>query len=532
MIYLNFHSDEGIADDDYWDYSMLKGYFDCSIWNSAGAYKAIPDNVIVISGRHHQKDILEINDFISQYDWVILFIMGDEENDFPVEQLQHARISIWIMSPRPGRHDQHHKLGSGWPKQIRDLQPEFQPRLNEWFFSGQTVHKERHQMANILRDLPRGELNETEGFTQGYPHDVYYEKMAASQSVPCPAGSFTPDSFRFFEALELGCVPIAGAMPSVLPYPDNYWTNLFEEIPFPVISDWNALPAEITKVREQWPEISNKVYGWWQNYKREQAYEIHDTIFKYVQERPPMTLKDQLTVIIPTSPIPSHPSLEIIEQTIESVRSRLPDCEILIMCDGVREEQQHYRSVYNQYVQKLLWKSNWEWENILPIVFPEYSHQAEMTRVTLDKVRTPAILFVEHDCPLEGDIPFETLVQAIIYRKLDMIRLHHETKIGDYHQHLMLDSEPVDIMGAPYVRTVQWSQRPHLANTDYYRKILSEHFSSEAKTMIEDQMHSVAQSNPWDEHRLAIYHNKGNIQHSITTDGRKDDPKYGDKYVF
>jgi len=531
MIYLNFHKDQ-IPDADFWDFSMLKQYMSRNIWDPVGSFEKIPDNIVVIAGRYHSQDIKKINEFISRMDWCLVFVMGDEENEFPVEELDHPRMSIWVMAPTPGRHDSYHKIGSGWPSQVRQANPEYGLRPNEWFFSGQTVHEQRHQMAEILRDLPRGELNETEGFTQGYPHETYYEKMVESKSVPCPAGSFTPDSFRFFEALELGCVPIAGAMPSVLPYPDNYWTNLFGEVPFPIISDWNALPGEITRVREEWPSIGNKVYAWWQDRKRDEAYEIHDEIYRYTRQRPEPRVKDKLTVLIPTSPIPSHPSLDIIEQTIKSVRDRLPDCEILIMVDGIRPEQEYYRDQYELYISKLLWECNWEYHNVLPILFDEYSHQAEMTRQTLSKVRTPAILFVEHDCPLEGEIPLEGLSDVVADDQLDMIRLHHETKIGDYHQHLMLDPEPIEIGGLPFVRTVQWSQRPHLANTEYYRRILNKHFSENARTMIEDQMHSVAQSNPWDEHRLAIYHNEGNIQHSVTTDGRQGDEKYGEKMIF
>lgn len=531
-MFLNFHKKDGISDDDYWDYGMLKGYLDRSIWDPVGSYDP-PDNLVVISGRHHQNDVNRINAHIAKLDWCIVFVMGDEENDFPVEKLEHPRMSIWVMSPRPGRHDAYHKLGSGWPPQIRAQLFEWTSKPEEWYFSGQVVHEQREKMAAVLRDLPRGEINETEGFTQGYPHDVYYKKMVHAKTCPAPAGSFTPDSFRCFEALELGSVPCAGAMPSVRGYPDNYWQNLFGETPpFPTIADWNALPHQITTIRETWPLAGNKTFSWWQNYKRDQAYEIHDEIFHYVRERPGPMLKDKLTVLIPTSPIPSNPDTTIIDQTIASVRARIPDAEILIMCDGVRPEQEPMAEQYYWYLNKLLWKCNWEYKNVLPVLFDEYSHQANMTKQILNKVRTPAIMFVEHDCPLEGDIPVEALADVVIADRLDMIRLHHETRIGPYHEHLMLDIEPIDILGQPFVRTVQWSQRPHIAHTDYYRKIMSEHFSEYSRTMIEDKMHSVAQTEPWDRHRLAIYHNEGNIQHSITTDGRAGGEKYGEKMVF
>ena len=46
-------------------------------------------------------------------------------------------------------------------------------------------------------------------------------------------------------------------------------------------------------------------------------------------------MRDLVTVLIPVSPIPSHPSTEVLDVTIDSIRTRLPDAEIIIMFDGV-----------------------------------------------------------------------------------------------------------------------------------------------------------------------------------------------------
>ena len=89
----------------------------------------------------------------------------------------------------------------------------------------------------------------------------------------------------------------------------------------------------------------------------------------------------------------------------------------------------------------------------------------------------------------------------------------------------MLDHQTGSWQGVPLRRTFQWSQRPHLAPTGYYRRILGE-FPAAPNTMIEDRMHSVCQVEPYDHNRLAIYHPDGDIKRSYHLDGRGSEPKF------
>jgi hypothetical protein len=91
-----------------------------------------------------------------------------------------------------------------------------------------------------------------------------------------------------------------------------------------------------------------------------------------------------------------------------------------------------------------------------------------------------------------------------------------------------------NLAAIPLLKTIQWSQRPHLARADFYRRILNDHFTSEAKTFIEDKMHGVVyqawkveQNQGWNKYRLWIYHpTDGNIKRSLHTDGRGGEDKY------
>ena len=137
------------------------------------------------------------------------------------------------------------------------------------------------------------------------------------------------------------------------------------------------------------------------------------------------------------------------------------------MVDGVREEQERYTDRYNEYKTRLLWEVN-QTPGVWPVLFDEFQHQANMTRKTLELVRTPLVLFVEHDTPLTGEIPFDKIGHQILNDRYNWVRFHWEPTIHPEHQYLMEGDETVD--GVRYMKTRQWSQRPHLARTGKYRE--------------------------------------------------------------
>jgi len=250
-------------------------------------------------------------------------------------------------------------------------------------------------------------------------------------------------------------------------------------------------------------------------------------------------VKNKITVLIPTSPIPAHPSTDVIEKAINSVRQHLPDVRIIIMADGVRKEQEHYHDQYLEYIKNLVGKSIFHWKNIALMPFTEFMHQAAMTRKALEMVETPQILFVEHDTFFLDGLPidFEGISRVIEKGHANMVGFHcqWEPWVIPEHEHLMLDKERAYFDGVPMIRTWQWSQRPHVASAEFYRMILRNLFSKNCRTMIEDRMHDVVLGTRfalgdagWKEWKLMYYAptEGGTIRRTWTVDGRGADPKF------
>ena len=152
-----------------------------------------------------------------------------------------------------------------------------------------------------------------------------------------------------------------------------------------------------------------------------------------------------------------------------------------------------------------------------------------MARRALAEVTSPLVLYVEADTPLRGEIPWDQMIPLLRNNDLDVIRLNHDWRIHPEHQTLMVDLSPINLGGLPLVRTRQWSQRPHLARTDFYRAALSKWFAPDARCFIEDRMYWVIlETGSWADYRIALYAPEGDQSRSYHLDGREGGEKFSD----
>lgn len=539
----------------YADQGLLEAVLDRTLWTppdplvfahhedvgrAGGGFLAVEGAVVVLPARHHasEDDVSWFLAELGRLRWYVVILSGDEEWVFPWQSVpRDERRKVWVMQPRPEHADLDGLIPGGWYPGTREGLAGVDPgsdRPLDWMFAGQITHKRREQMAQALRDLPRGLYHPTKGYLHGMPREAYLRHLSEAKVAPCPSGPMTVDTARPLEALEAGCVPVVDTVtPRGETY--DYWSLCFgEDCPLPRISDWQTFPAMLRAELARWPDNANRLSAWWQDWKRHIALQLE----RQVREAAECPLDAQepdhlVTVVVTTSPVPSHPATDHIEETIRLVREQLPEAEIIIAIDGVRPEQQDRAPAYSEYVRRLLWLTNHRWRNVVPYLSDRWLHQAVLTRKALSLVHTPLVLFVEHDRPPVGDIPWRPLCQAVLTDQIRVARLHAEAEIHPEHRYLMLDVEPRMVEGIPLRRTGAWWQHPHLVRTEVYREWLTQHFRPGSRTMIEDRMYSLVESawrddgeQGWDRWRLAIYQPVGDIKRSTHTDARATDPMY------
>lgn len=544
-----------VSPDENW---ITRGYQDCAfleallrneLWRPQEAFTFVNHDVRG-DFPHHDGAVVCFNgmglaphadwiiDQIERMPWSLVIITGNEMWDFPWERLPEAEHrKVWVMNPTPAHAHLSNRLPGGWYTGTREglegLQHLAATRHLDWFYGAQIINDRRRQCLAAVEGIPGGDMILTDRFMGGAPYPEWLRRLASAKVIPCPSGPMTLDANRPLAALEAGCVPVLDLIKPLDPQFD-YWALCFgDDYPMPVVMDWGLefRPA-MDKAIRRWPEQSNRMFSWWQGWKRDTACKLHDHIRQVSGLTGERTTDDRVTAIITTSPIPDHPDTWVVDETIRSIRERLPHADIIVAFDGVRPEQQHQRADYDEYIRRVLWNCNWHWRNVLPLVLDEWGHQANATRAALTKVRTDNILFMEHDTPLVGDIPTADLLDRIDNGAANVIRLHPDVSIHEDHQRIMLDRHAQNVDGVPLRRTSAWWARPHFAASDFYREILTKFFPPESRTMIEDRLYPIMyvdcidRRGGWKNWLVWIYEPPGDIRRSGHLDGRKDQDKF------
>ena len=242
-----------------------------------------------------------------------------------------------------------------------------------------------------------------------------------------------------------------------------------------------------------------------------------------------MTYDQLTTVIMPTSPSPSHPDTRIIDETLRSVHHHFPASAIFILADGVRSELEHRRQDYSRYLDAL---EDRKPERTWLYRFLTHHHQTAMVKKILPEIPTPLLLWIEHDLPVRTDVPtdWKMMSTAIMSGRVDLCRLMLRELVIPEHEHLF--RPPLD--DYPHLRpTIQWSGNTHLASTSMYRRLLKDYDPERGKLMVERYVAGIVEAGGWEQWKLTAYipdpvaarriyhlHGRGGV------DGGEDDPTF------
>lgn len=266
--------------DHKWDFGFLKEAFD----KNKISYEEVTElpecdkAFVIVCGYENRGMVAEVSEQLKKIKKVVLFITADERGLFRADKINHNNIHIWIQSPYPDRHEQFDKMPIGCPSHMKDNLPEYTNKKNDAFFSGQITHVRRKQLAEVMPNIPNALFNPTPGFTQGYEPKEYYKHILESKIIPCPAGTSTIDSFRFYEALEMLSVPIGDVRNSNNEKHD-FWNFCFEQdVQISKASNWYNLPEIMSKELSEYPANMHRLVAWWMKYKRDFAYKIMEQL--------------------------------------------------------------------------------------------------------------------------------------------------------------------------------------------------------------------------------------------------------------
>lgn len=265
--------------DGKWDYGLLKEIFDKNHIDQLTVSEIPPDEraFVVIPGSGNAGKEKEINHQLSKLGKVVLFITGDESARFNVDLISHPNIEIWVHYPHP-KHEKYNKFFIGVPQHLKENLPEFPIKEYDIFFSGQINHCRRKELSNALLKMPEAMFNRTPGFSLGYSPKEYYSLMSKARIVPSPAGNVVIDTFRFFEAIEMLCIPVGDAKDSSNNKFDFFNFVCPSGVPIKKISNWNLISGAVSGLLEDYPDNMHRVVAWWIKYKRDLSIKLMEQI--------------------------------------------------------------------------------------------------------------------------------------------------------------------------------------------------------------------------------------------------------------
>jgi len=123
----------------------------------------------------------------------------------------------------------------------------------------------RMMPKNFSNKFPDSYIQFTDGFAKGLPGDEYSRYLYNSKIVICPPGFSINETFRHFEALRAGAIPISLRMP------DNHFHR---GSPIVMLETWRELTPTIRNFLNnpgKMEETHHKCVDWWENVCSEKA---------------------------------------------------------------------------------------------------------------------------------------------------------------------------------------------------------------------------------------------------------------------
>ena len=166
---------------------------------------------------------------------------------------------------------------------------------------------------------------------------------------------------------------------------------------------------------------------------------------------------NNVTLIITTSPIQSHPNTKIIDKVIDSIEKMNYNFkEKIISYDTFKDKNNKLSNQYNQYKEIMKQK----YKDYKHIELKKHGHFIGSLYNTLKICKSKYFFLVQHDIELIGTFPIDKFLN---YNYWDIIATHH-LKDGLTETHWY----PININKNKYLwKSYGWSERIFLSKTEF-----------------------------------------------------------------
>lgn len=150
-----------------------------------------------------------------------------------------------------------YKSGTFFKKEIVE-------RKYKWAFLGTPHKSSRHDLLFQFSDIEPSFSHKTKKFNEKIIEvSEMSEILTSTKFIPCPNGFVHPETYRLYEALECGCIPIVENA-------YKYYDRLFPNNPFIKVDRWiEAKPVIRGWGDDQIKQKLEECRTWWSQYKNQ-----------------------------------------------------------------------------------------------------------------------------------------------------------------------------------------------------------------------------------------------------------------------
>ena len=204
---------------------------------------------------------------------IFLLHLGDESGGYDLSAVYDNCNHIWrtFCSNKYFENNKVRCIPIGYKSGVSNKQKN--NRKYKWAFTGTPHKSSRHDLLFQLSEIKPFFCHKTQKFDQKIISiDEMSEILSSTEFIPCPNGFWHPETYRVYEALECGCIPIVEST-------YDYYDRLFPSNPFIKTNIWaEARPTIEGWNKEQINKKSNECKTWWSNFKNELQQSIKDII--------------------------------------------------------------------------------------------------------------------------------------------------------------------------------------------------------------------------------------------------------------
>lgn len=231
------------------------------------------DDLIIVDSKINNKESFYL-DLSKKCRKIYLFHLGDEgaleKKDIIYGCCKHAwRTFFWNSIKK-------YKNCSFIPLGYKSFDKVPKKKISEkkylWSYLGTIHHASRYDLNYQLRKVEPSFVKKTQAFGSADSLDSksYYNILNDSIFTPIPIGFIHPETYRLFECLEIGCIPI-------VENPKKFFDMLFPNNPFIKIELWKEAKIIIEDFRNNTQLLEKKredCINWWDQTKLKYQKEI------------------------------------------------------------------------------------------------------------------------------------------------------------------------------------------------------------------------------------------------------------------